>query len=76
MALQALDEEALATLLKGVEEHKAAAENLFPDDAAKDAAPRRGRAKSGAPARRRAASRDSSDAEEVNGISLCLYNRL
>lgn len=68
--LQPLDEDALASLMKGVEEHKAAAESVF-SEGAQDMSQRRARVRAGGPARRRAAGReqDSSEGEEVRAGS-------
>ena len=68
---QPLDEEALAALMKGVEEHKAAAEKHFSEGASRDAGQRRALTKSGAPARRRAAGRgqESTEEDEVRNIT-------
>ena len=60
---QPLDEEALAALMKGVEEHKAATEKQFSEGASRDAGQRRARTKSGAPTRRRAAGREHESTE-------------
>ena len=67
MTAQPLDEEALAALMRGVEEHKAAAEKQFSEGASRDAGQRRARTKTGAPARRRTAGRDhdSTEGDEV-----------
>ena len=71
--LQPLDEDALAALMKGVEEHKAAAESVF-SEGARDTSQRRARLRADGPARRRAAGReqDSSEGEEVGAGSACL----
>ena len=61
--LQPLDEEALAALMKGVDEHKAAAEKQFSEGASKSASQRRTRTRSSAPARRRAAGPEESSSE-------------
>ena len=67
--LQALDEEALTTLMESVKEHKAAAEKLHVTGPAlsKDASQRGGHTRAGTAARRRATARhqDSSASDEV-----------
>ena len=67
LTAQPLGEEALAALMRGVEEHKAASEKQFSEGTSRDVGQRRGRTKSGAPARRRAAGRDhdSTEGDEV-----------
>ena len=70
--LQPLDEEALAALMKGVDEHKAATERQFSEGASKGASQRRVRTMSSAPARKRAAGPDqeSSEGDEVQNINM------
>lgn len=70
-----MDEEALAALMKGVDEHTAAAERQFSEGASTGASQRRVRTRSSAPARRRAAGpeQESSVGDEVQITDMVCY---